>query len=1252
MFSRAGALALTSAFCLITVGRLSAQTTAAPATPAASSEANEEVIQLSPFVVQATDEGGYIAKDTLAGTRVRTELKDVASALSVVTKQFMENTGAKNSQDLLVYTTNTEVGGIHGNFSGAGGGQTYNESANLLRPSNNTRVRGLDAADNTRDYFLTEIPWDSYIVDRVDMQRGPNSILFGVGSPAGIINTSVNSASFKNANKVENRIGQYGSVRTSLDINRVLLKNELAVRFAALDDDSEYQQKPAYSHDRRLFGAIKYEPKLIENGRTSIKLNYENGNVRANRPRQLPPIDGITPWFLTGKDKYGYFNANKQTINPNIDWTRLTVDTSTITNNPAWPNGVAPWQAYAVMGRMNNPNISKSYNYIKPDGTTTTLVQESSPGTALGLNSTGAIDGTIGGMQFSSNQTVATYNAYARQVIPGGAFYGDKSLADSSIFDFYHNLMDGPNKSEYQKWSASNLALSQTFLDDRVGLEFVYDYQRYRDGQIGFLSGGSYTLGIDIRSQLLDGTDNSNNVGRPYVGNSGQYGNAENYINRDSMRLTAFGDLRSEDFLEKSLLTRILGHSVFTGLLSQDLKRTDTRGFVHWASEPGFLDYTGNPANQGYANITSGARSVDWIAYLGPTLKNASSASGANVSRITTTIAPAQYENLRFFDSHWNAPASVKPGDYYEYISYTNVNTDPTKGPTIWDTGVGGPVLNGGYNTNADGSQGSPKFTQSDNPANYVGWTTKSFKTLSSDNGDISSLYTSGQKAINKIKSQGITWQAYMFDDLFVPVFGWRKDTVTNSSSQAPKGAYDQSLMDYTVDQSAANTQKVSGQSRSYGFVLHTPKSLRDKLPFGTHFSLFANKSANFKADAPRGDIFGNLIPNPTGDTKDYGVVISTLDDKLTLKITKYKTKVQNATLSGDSAGFAGSLYYVWALPYWEATHALAALDGISTPQLRQGNWGWPWNGIATLADGSPDNARIGAIVKDFFTKFPLSQHTMDEYGTNMNVAKMHSTNIADWYAAVPKYGSGSIADGGQGAASLGLQPAYGGNLRDFGSGPVAAGDTTSQGMEYELTAQVTKQWSLSVNTSKTEASRTSISPSLDQWINAYTTFMAGDAGLIKLWGGDTFRKNWADNILAPYSVLKGQLGLTAPEIAKWRMNMVTNYNFSNGMLKGVNVGLAYRWEGKRILGYQYDPVKKILDVSKPWSGPTDDHFDMWAGYGRKLTDKIYWRVQVNLRNVGESNHLVPVSINPDGAVALSRIAEGMGWQLTNTFTF
>jgi hypothetical protein len=1200
------------AFSLFTVPALRAQ--AAPAADASAPAAgdlktDDATVVLSPFTVttEGTEEG-YTAKDTLAGTRIRTNLNDVASAISVVTSKFLQDTGAKNTQDLLVYTTNTEVSGVHGNYSGVGGSSTYNEAGNLLRPSNNTRVRGLDSADNTRDYFLSEIPWDSYNTGRIDMQRGPNSILFGVGSPSGIINASLNAAAFKNSGKVENRFDGEGSLRDSLDLNRVLVKDELAVRLSALDDNTKYQQKPAFNHDKRIYAALRYEPKLFgDDAHTSIRLNFENGTVSANRPRDLPPIDGITPWFQTGSSN-GYPNLNKLTLNPLTSWNQYG-------NNPAYPGNTYP--GLSSMARFFSADVA---SYYDANGTRLFSMTPAT-GTALGINESGVIDGTITGIEFNRPWGIATYNTYARSYIPGGKYYSNVSLSDPSIFDFYHKLIDGDNKHEWQRWNAENLAIQQTFFRDRLGFEFAYDRQRYEDGQEQFLANDTYMISVDINNTLLDGSPNPN-VGRPYVSNSGQYGNTHNAIDRDSKRFTAFYDLRTEDFIGKSGLAAFLGHHMFTVLASQDEKMSDARNYARWASSVAYAQATGQSTD-----LTNGPRQFDWLAYLGPSLLGKSSAAGANLSNVGFTVSPNNPTNLRYFDSRWNAPAVDAAAPYVYY-------THDTNGALVANTGV-----------------------QADNPANYVGWSNGNYNTLNADAGDIGSLYTSGQQAFNRIKSIGFTWQGYFWNGDIVPVYGWRQDTVTNASSIATKDANGVARLGFRLDDSAANTRQVSGISRSWGLVIHTPKSLRRYLPLDSNISVFANHSENFKADAPRGDIFGNAIPNPEGTTKEYGVMISTLHDKLSLKIDHYETAVKNATLQADSAGFSSSLYYVWALPYWGATHALAALDGASNPQLRQGNWGWPWNNIAKLPDGSPDNARILQIAKSFFNQFPLDQHFADEYGLGMNVAAMRAAATPDqYYASVPTYGvnSAGVYDpvGGVGASNLGLQPLYGGNLASFGTGPVASVDTLSRGIEIELNAQPTPEWNLTFNASRTDASRTAISPAIVQWINLYTKFLAGDPGLLQLWGGDTFRKVWADQVLAPYNVLQAQIGSSAPEIARWRFNGVTGYNFTEGVLRGANIGLAYRWEGRRILGYKYDPTTDALDISQPWYGPVDDHVDLWVGYQHALTHHLDWRIQLNLRNVGESNHLTPVNIQPDGSVALSRIQEGMSWQLTNAITF
>jgi Outer membrane receptor proteins, mostly Fe transport len=1176
-----------------------AQQVAQPAPTAADSDipVDDETVILSPFTVSADSENsGYSVKDTLAGSRVRTELKDIASSISVVNSAFLRDTGARNTQDLLVYTTNTEVGGMSGNYSGQGGGSTYNETNTMLRPNTNTRVRGLDSADNTRDYFLTEIPWDGYNVERVDMQRGPNSILFGVGSPAGIINASINTASFKTGNKFENRIGSFGSVRNSLDVNYALIPNQLAVRVTALDDKTLYRQEPAYNRDKRLFTALRFDPKLFGDGNhTSIKANFERGYVRANRPRTLPPVDGLSLWFA--KDAVpgsGVPALNQLVLDPNTTWN-------------IWSNR----QEYAAMsgflGRMYNSNMASFY---EAGNSTPLRVMVPVPSTLAAIGPDGTVDSQgISAMPFVHLWAPSGYSMFAkhgRNQLPGGAYYSDFSLTDASVYNFYDKLIDGHNKREWQDWKAGNINISQTFLDNRIGFELAYDKQEYTEGQTSILQGGEYLITVDMNTHLSDGSPNPH-VGRPAVGSNGQYGNNSNDIERDSLRFTATGELRFEDIFGRSRLSRILGRHVFTGLASRDEKETLNRQWSRWGVDPAFALKT----NQ-QVGIQQGSRQWEYLVYLGDSLLGRSSPSGANLSNLNMYIGPTPTTTLRYFDSTWNAPG-VDPSAPY---SYPYINTD-------------------GSITMVDDS------TQSENPANYVGWTTGEFNTLNADAGDINQLTNRYAGVFNKTESVAITWQGYFFDGNLVPTVGWRKDTVSTRAGSAALHPDYGTVIDYVIPY--GQTTKVSGKSNSWGVVAHTPRQIREKLPFRTGLSLFYNTSENFKADAARADIAGQLIDNPSASTKEYGFMVTTLDDRLTFKATWYETKMKNANLGYDSAGFGGNLYYAWAVPTWLATHARSLLDASYTDDF--GGWPWDniegvWSDMANKTGKQPE--RMREIARAVFMNFPATQEYLDEYGIPFDLAKMHSANEADWIAAVPK---ANFWD-------LGLQPAYKDAFRSTGSGPVATADTISKGMEFELTAQPVRNWNITLNASKTEASRVSISPSLDAWVQLWTDYLATDAGLVTMWGGNTFRQEWANNIVAPYTVLKRQQGSSAPEIAPWRFNGVTTYNFNEGPLKGAWIGGAYRWEDKRILGYQYDESINTLDISKPYYGPSDDHFDMWVGYSRQLTKKVGWQIQLNVRNVGEKKKLVPITIQPDGRVAVSRIQEGMTWQITNTFNF
>src|SRR5690606_18155048 len=248
-------------------------------------ENTEDIVKLSPFEVVSTEDNGYAATSSLAGSRLNTELRDVASAITVVTPEFLKDTGSTNLRDVLVYTTSTEVSGIGGNFYGGNADDNAYRNQMLANPQSGTRVRGLNTADLTRNFFVTSIPMDAYNTSRIDIQRGPNSILFGLGSPAGIINNTLKDPNLREmSGEVQLRYGSYDSYRTVLDASVPLIKDTLGLRLIGLNDREKFRQDFTYNKDRRIYGALRWQPKLADRVFTQIDIKGESGRISANRP--------------------------------------------------------------------------------------------------------------------------------------------------------------------------------------------------------------------------------------------------------------------------------------------------------------------------------------------------------------------------------------------------------------------------------------------------------------------------------------------------------------------------------------------------------------------------------------------------------------------------------------------------------------------------------------------------------------------------------------------------------------------------------------------------------------------------------------------------------------------------------------------------------------------------------------------------------------------------------------------------------
>mgnify|MGYP005852666619 CR=1 FL=1 len=1224
-------------------GGAEAPTAAVPS--ADEEEADETLVVLDPFVVSAEeDAGSYRATSTLAGTRVRTDLKDVASSISVVTAEFLRDTGATNNQTLLQYTTNTEVGGVYGNYGGVG--STFVEGAtegpNFANPNTNTRVRGLNQADNTRDYFLTDIPWDSYIVGRVDLQRGPNSILFGIGSPSGIINSNINTATFRTGGSVENRFDQFGSLRWVLDYNHVLIDDELAVRFSALDDNTKYRQKPAYNHDKRLFGTITWNPSFLksDSAATLFRANFENGTIDANRPRVLPPWDRITPYFDAGA-------FNRETYDPYYAWAAGAIgypSTSAVTTRKNF------W-----LVQYPGPGIQATSNpmfyYDNQRSGEAAFARQAGSGTYWGINTAGVRDGGIDGFPYGSNVGIGSFAEMANNdqrtngnaFYPGAdkGFYKSKSLTDTSIFNFYDNLLDGPNKWETQDWKAYNFSVTQKLLNDRLNINVAVDHQDYDDAQSRTFGDGF--ISVDVReyflaypSQYTDLAVRNPNAGRAFVGGSGSNGSTHSV--RDAYRITALGDVRASDFLDDGLLTDILGRHLFTGLYSADDYTRETRNWVRYAVDTSWSDAIGSGSADGGSNsggLVNGDQRIDTITYLTESLKNVQSPRGLRIDRIRAKQSPHGTYTIPYFDSHWDS--TVDPATVWQ---------NPARSP---DTG------------------GESTF-ESENPANYVGYVNGSFNVRNADRGDINRLYTSASKVQKKTTSKALTWQGYLWDDTIVPTFGWRTDKQKQRSgaSQASPTPLGVASINPELDPLDPTIGISEETSRSWGVVIHTPRALRDKLPYRSNISLTYSNGRNSSVEN-RYDFGGNPLPNQKGFTKDMGIVLSMLDDRLQFKATYYETKVKDANISSvttQASTLGSNTYYLYLLESWGTASALLDLAG------REGGavgWEWYWNWA--MVDGNsvpgagdfpaawdsayndltsptflnhPSTIAQNAAISSWLSQLP-EQSWFDAYGMSVN---REAAAAGDWRNAI----AGWTPTSGVG----GVQASGGGRIN--GSWPTGTVNNLSKGWEFEIVGSPTHNLNVSLNASKTHASQTALGASLVDYIEAANEKYQSPAGDLRLWwGGDaTLRRYWNENIWSAYQFQLQTNGKLVPELAPWRANLIMNYSFDQGLLKGTNVGFGYRWQDKRVLGYALndDPISPNLDVNRPYWSSTEDWLDVWAGYQRQISEKLTWRLQINVRNVGKDPYLSKLSVQPNGQPAMYRINEGMTWQVSNTFSF
>ncbi len=223
----------------------------APILPAAE----REVVELSPFIVSSAGDEGYRAANTLSGTRMNTSLLYTPASISVLTKEFLDDIGAENVLDMLKFAANTE----HERSDPSGSiSQAFDARAT---------IRGFTESVFSRDYLPNMVDGrgilasDRFNVDRADVSRGPNSILFGAGRPGGALNLTSKRAILNGRQKtVTLTVGDFAKKRSEFDFALPLVKDKLALRANGVWEDREGWFEFEMARQKGLALAATYQP--------------------------------------------------------------------------------------------------------------------------------------------------------------------------------------------------------------------------------------------------------------------------------------------------------------------------------------------------------------------------------------------------------------------------------------------------------------------------------------------------------------------------------------------------------------------------------------------------------------------------------------------------------------------------------------------------------------------------------------------------------------------------------------------------------------------------------------------------------------------------------------------------------------------------------------------------------------------------------------------------------------------------------
>ncbi|MBA3624386.1 MAG: TonB-dependent receptor plug domain-containing protein, partial [Methylibium sp.] len=225
---------------------------------------------------------GYRAKRAATATKSDTPLIETPQSVTVVTRERIEDLGAQGLQDALNYAA-----GVRSDAFG------------LDSRTDSVLVRGaypdiyLDGLRQTFNYYTSTTRTDPYMLERIEVLRGPAAMLYGQGSTAGIVNMVSKRPLAETQREIGLQVGTFNRKQVQADFTGALTEDgQWLYRLVALARDSD-TQVDFVDDDRLLFApSLTWRP----DADTSLTLLARWQEDRSGSTLQFFPWSGsVTP---------------------------------------------------------------------------------------------------------------------------------------------------------------------------------------------------------------------------------------------------------------------------------------------------------------------------------------------------------------------------------------------------------------------------------------------------------------------------------------------------------------------------------------------------------------------------------------------------------------------------------------------------------------------------------------------------------------------------------------------------------------------------------------------------------------------------------------------------------------------------------------------------------------------------------------------------------------------------------------------